>query len=277
MKGRNRIWSCAAVMIMVLMAAVPVYGEVETEQPQEDIAGHKDNPKFYDGIVTDEMIDGWEQEQGVVYSTDLYGNELDWDMDGSGNEEGAGVEGKVDRMEGPTYGAREQEEILENIREIPETLEKGWLSVKGNFGEDWPGYNVTVALYDENYKRVEVTIYSQNDFEVKREIPMGSYKVYRAYVPGDESGSKYPLVVSDSTIEVEQSRTTELMVWRAVDIKKEKVPESQGSLPEPEEDVSSLTHSADVLAAVSIGVGALIFFIMGLVVYKRKLTQGRYQ
>ena len=102
MKGRNRIWSCAAVMIMVLMAAVPVYGEVETEQPQEDIAGHKDNPKFYDGIVTDEMIDGWEQEQGVVYSTDLYGNELDWDMDGSGNEEGAGVEGKVDRMDGPT-------------------------------------------------------------------------------------------------------------------------------------------------------------------------------
>ena len=149
--------------------------------------------------------------------------------------------------------------------------------MKGSLGNEWPGYNVTVAFYDENHKRVEITVYSQNDFEIKKEVPEGIYKVYRAYVPGDENGSKYPLVVSDSTIEVEQSRTTELMVWRAVDIKKEKVPESQGSLPEPEEDVSSLTHSADVLAAVSIGVGALIFFIMGLVVYKRKLTQGRYQ
>ena len=90
--------------------------------------------------------------------------------------------------------------------------------MKGRFGDEWPGYNVTVAFYDENHKRVEITVYSQNDFEIKKEVPEGIYKVYRAYVPGDENGSKYPLVVSESAIEVEEGKTAELTVCRGIDI-----------------------------------------------------------
>lgn len=276
MRGRNRIWCCVVMVLMAIMAAVPAYGEVETAQPQEDVIEGTGNPKYYDGIVTDEMIDGWEQEYGAAYSTDSYGNELDWDMDGTGNEDGAGDECETDRMEGPTYGAKEQKEILESIREIPETLEKGWLSVKGRFGDEWLGYNVTVAFYDENHKRVEITVYSQNDFEIKKEVPEGIYKVYRAYVPGDEKGSKYPLVVSESAIEVEEGKTAELTVWRAVDLKGKEEPEKQGSLSELE-SISSPSGSSDILAAVSIGAGGLIFLAMGFVVYKREMTHGRYQ
>lgn len=263
MMGRNRIWCCAVMVFMAIMAAVPAYGEVETEQPQEDVIEDTGNPKYYDGIVTDEMIDGW--ECGAVDSTDPYGNELDWDMDKRGNEEGAGDECETDRMEGPTYEAKEQEEILE----------KGWLSVKGSLGNEWPGYNVTVAFYDENHKRMEITVYSQNDFEIKKKVPEGIYKVYRAYVPGDENGGKYPLVVSESAIEVEEGKTAELTVWRAVDLKGKEEPEKQGS-PSELESISSPSGSSDILAAVSIGAGGLIFFVMGFVVYKRKMTHDRY-
>lgn len=277
MRGGNRIWNCVIIMLMAIMAAIPAYGEVETELSQESVAEDTEPPKYYDGIVTDEMIDGWEQKQDAVYATDSYGNEVDWDVDGSGNEEGAGAECEADRMEGPTYGVKEQEEILENIREIPETLEKGWLSVKGSFGDEWPGYNATVAFYDENHKRVEIMVYSQNDFEGKEEVPKGIYKVYRAYVPGDENGSKYPLVVSESAIEVEEGKTAELIVWRAVKLKGEEESEKQESPSEPESISSSPSGSSDILAAVSIGAGGLIFLVMGFVVYKRKMTHGRYQ
>lgn len=50
-----------------------------------------------------------------------------------------------------------------------------------------------------------MTLYSQEGFVIKREFPVGHYKGYRVYVPGDENGNRYPLVVSDSSIEVERA------------------------------------------------------------------------
>lgn len=108
-----------------------------------------------------------------------------------------------------------------------------------------------------------------------REVPIGSYKIYRAYVPGDENGSKYPLVVSDSSIEVEQGRTTELTVWRAVETSAVKETGAQESRTEP---VSTLSqNSADVMTAAWIVMGVLIFLLFRVVIYWRKVNLHRYQ
>ena len=156
-------------------------------------------------------MEEWQGDIDTESPTVLYGNELGWDMQGSGNEDEAGIETSADMMEAPTYSTKEQEEILENLRpadeDETETAGKGWLRIKGNLGDGWPGYNIVVAFYDNSFRRVEVTLYSQDDFVTKRELPAGIYKVYRAYVPGDENGSSYPLVVSDSSIEVERDKT----------------------------------------------------------------------
>lgn len=278
MRGRQRGYRLiATMMLMAVITVIPVYAEPESDMG--DFIEITDSIKDYDGIVTDEMIEAWEQENNpgnpIQNPTDPYGNRVEWDMQGSGNEEGAGSEMKEDRMEAPTYDAKEQEEILESLHEKDEVPEKGWLCAKGDLGDNWPGYNVTVALYDRNHKRMEMTLYSQNGFEVKREVPIGSYKIYRAYVPGDENGSKYPLVVSDSSIEVEQGRTTELTLWRAVETSAMKENGAQESRTEPVSTISQ--DSADVMTAAWIVMGVLIFLLFGAVIYWRKVNLHRYQ
>lgn len=76
---------------------------------------------------------------------------------------------------------------------------------------------------------------------------------------------------------MEEGKTAELIVWRAVKLKGEEESEKQESPSEPESISSSPSGSSDILAAVSIGAGGLIFLVMGFVVYKRKMTHGRYQ
>lgn len=273
MKGRK--WAgrraAVAIFVAVVIAAVPVYAESEPEI----FADNSYSPRDYDGIVTDEMIEEWEQKNGTDSATDSYGNDIEWDIHGNGDEDGAGYESSADMMEAPTYGSEEQREILENIKETDEISEKGWLYIKGELEDDWPGYNVTVALYDKNHKRVEITVYSQNNFQVREEMREGVYKVYRAYVPGDENGRQYPLVVSDSKIEVAKDETAELTVWRATVIKGEKEIEEQISLEK--EELQHAPFLADMIAAAGIGIGMLLIFILGTVVYKRILNHDRYQ
>lgn len=266
-----------AIMLMAVTAAVPAYAEPVLETG--GYIGGIDTIKDYEGIVTDEMMEEQEEYNDTENPTDLYGNKMEWDVQGSGREDEAGYETDADMMEAPTYSAKEQEEILEGLQtaDETETAGKGWLRIRGNLGDSWPGYNITVALYDESQKRVELTLYSQDNFVTKRELPVGRYKVYRAYVPGDENGSKYPLIVSDSSIEVEQDRTAEITVWRAVDVRSEKEITEPEYQKETEVEQRSAWVSGDIRAAAGIGFVLLIFLVSGLAVYRRKINCRRYE
>lgn len=182
------------------------------------------NPVSYDGIVSDEMIEAWEkaqQENSSLLLTEIYDNDIEWDIKGSGDEDNAGNEQEIDFMDGPTYSAEEQDKILEKIQETTATVEKGYLHITCDFGETWPGYNVTIALYNANQKRLEFTVYSQNGYELRELVPAGTYRVYRAYVPGDENGSSYPLVMSESHVTVAEQTTADIVIMKAAEIEKE--------------------------------------------------------
>lgn len=284
-----------AAMAVAVMAVFPVYAEpaMETEKVDEQILGErnmpgqrdilydKTEPRFYDGIVTDEMIEEWEESNHEDVPTDLYGNALEWDIHGKGDEDGAGSETDFDRMEAPTYGQEEQGSVLEYRKETEEASEKGWICIKGEMGEDWPGYNVTIAFYDGNNRRLETTIYNQNGFETKEELPTGIYKIYRAYVPGDEDGNRYPLVVSDSRLEITSNGPAKLTVWKAAGGETER--ETEERKPETETGEKSETEErkpgvlADLMTTMGIGIGLLGIGIGGLAVYKKLAGHNRYQ
>ena len=268
----------AAVMFIVVGVAIPAYAE-----PILETGGYiydMDSIKDYEGVITDEMMEEWQGGYDTENPTDLYGNELGWDMQGIGNEDEAGIETSADMMEAPTYSAKEQEEILESLQSVDEdeteTAGKGWLRIKGNLGDGWPGYNITVAFYDNSFRRVEVTLYSQDDFVTKRELPVGRYKVYRAYVPGDENGSSYPLVVSDSSIEVERDKTAELTVRRVADISMKKAKTEPECREETEPEQSPDQDSVDIWGAAGISLVLLIFLISGIAFYRKVINRHRY-
>lgn len=274
MTGRKRAGRFAIfAMLMAVTGTMPVHAEPEPETGNS--VSDTYSPRDYDGIVTDEMIEEWERENGTDRLTDFYGNDIEWDIYGSGNEEGAGYENSTDRMEAPTYSFEEQKEILKSIGKTAEITETGCLRIKGELGDNWPGYNVTVALYDKNHERVEITAYSQNDFEEWQEVMVGIYKVYRAYVPGDENGRQYPLIVSDSKIEVMENETAELTVWRAATTEGEKETKEQVSLGEAE--IQSPSVLADMIAAISISIGVLSVLILGFAICKKVRNRSRYQ
>lgn len=276
-EGRKIRWFVTAVMLMSVTAAVPTYAEPVPEIG--DYIGGIDNIRDYEGIVMDEMMERQEEDNDTENPTDLYGNKMEWDVQGSGREDEAGYETNADMMEAPTYNAKEQEEILEGLQTTDgeKTAGTGRLCIAGNLGDGWPGYNITVALYDDSQRHVEVTLYSQDSFVTKRELPAGRYKIYRAYVPGDENGSRYPLIVSDSSIEVEQDRTTELTVWRAADIRSKKEVTEPEYQRETEMEQSSAWVSGDIRGAAGIGFLLLIFLVSGLVIYRRKINCRRYE
>lgn len=268
MRKRKNVKNAGIVIMAVaVMAVFPVYAETE--------------PKFYDGIVTDEMIEEWEETNHADIPTDLYGNAVEWDIHGNGEEDGAGSETDFDRMEAPTYDREEQNRVLEYGKETAEASEKGWLRIKGDMGEDWPGYNIAIAFYDKNNKRLDTTIYNQNGFETKEELPAGIYKIYRAFVPGDEDGNRYPLVVSDSRLEITSNGTTELTVWRAAGRESDRETEERKQETEPEaksETKSPYSRAlGDYMTAMGIGIGLLAVSIGGLAVYKKLADHNRYQ
>lgn len=276
-KKIRQFLATAMVMLTAFTATIPAYAEPVPETSCS-ISGI-DNIRDYEGIVTDEMIEGKKEGDDTESPTDLYGNIMEWDAQGSGSEDEAGSETGADMMEAPTYSEKEQEKILEGFRaaEGRRLAEKGWLRIQGTLGDGWPGYNITVALYDDSQRRVEMTLYSQDGFVAKRELPAGRYKVYRAYVPGDENGNRYPLVVSDSSIEVERDRTAELTVWRAVN--GSTVEEITGLEYQEgkEAEQPPVKVSKDIRAVAIIGFVLLIFLVSGLAVYRRKINSYRYQ
>lgn len=202
-----------------------------------------------------------EGAQDTSDPTDLYGNVIDWDMDGAGGEDAAGDESDADRMGAPTYGTEEQAGILSHLTETTAPAERGYLHIECDLGEEWPGYNVTLALYDGRNKRQDVTVYRQNGYEASELLPAGIYKVYRAYVPGDEYGDLYPLVVSESQVAVGEGLPAGLVIWRAEAIeKKGGTTETEGQKETGDGPRSAVTDAV-MTAAVIIGIILLIIGI----------------
>lgn len=279
-KEKKIKWLVAIAMMINVTAAMPAYAEPTAEnQDYMDINGAGDIWD-YEGIITDEMIEALERGYDTESPTDLYGNELEWETRGNGSEDEAGYEIGADMMEAPTYSEKEQGEILKNFRAgngaEAETMGTGWLHINGDLGEGWPGYNIAVVLYNGSHKRMEVTLYSQDDFRAQKELPTGIYKVYRAYVPGDENGNRYPLVAAESSIEIEQDKIAELTVWRAVDMDMKKEVIEPGEQVETELKQLPVKTSADRKAVAGIGI-VLLFLVFGAIVYRKKANHHRYQ
>ena len=192
---------------------------------------------------------------------DRYGNEIE-SLEGYGTEDAAGTEVEVDLMEAPVYSEEEQAEVSQYIPETVKVHEKGIVSIKCDLPDSWPGYNISIVLYDEDNRRVEITCYSQNAHEAKENLPVGVYKVYRAFVPGDESGSLYPMVCSESRIEVMDTKIAEITVMPAVQLKEEvdHVSEMESVSQENQEANSDISYTEPVTDMLEFGVLFLVVF-----------------
>lgn len=127
---------------------------------------------------------------------DVNGNPIDWDTNGSGGEEGAGLETSVDLMEGAEISEEEKESVAAVLEDIPvqETAEEsGSLRIAFEPGKGWADYTVCVTLYDSNFKKQLLYLYPQNDYQLTKELPAGHYQIYKMEVPGDKNDD-YPIV-----------------------------------------------------------------------------------
>lgn len=265
-KGRVRgkravLWLLIALMAMpagdvhggnggICATSGSLDGEMSAEDPDAITGSDREGPdRAGEGV------------QDTSAPTDLHGNVIDWDMDGAGDEDAAGGESDADRMEAPTYGTEEQAGILSHLTETTAPAERGYLHIECDLGEEWPGYNVTLALYDGRNKRQDVTVYRQNGYEASELLPAGIYKVYRAYVPGDGYGDLYPLVVSESQVTVGEGIPTGLVIWRAEAIERKGGARETEGQKETGDGARSAVTDAVMTAAVIIGIILLIIGI----------------
>lgn len=221
----------------------------------------------------------WNKGDRGIQPTDSYGNVIDWDVDGIGNEDAAGKEDSTDWMEAPTYSREEQEEILGKIERTAVTEDTGCLHIRCDLGDGWPGYNVAVALYDGNGRRWEVTVYDQNGYEARETLPAGIYKVYRAYIPGDEGGNRYPLVTSESRVAVGKDAAGELVIKRA-DVVKKKEATGQEEKQKARQEVQTEQRQPviyDMAAALLVLVCVFLAVLAGVVGIEKWAERSYYQ
>jgi hypothetical protein len=147
--------------------------------------------------------------------TDIYGNQIDWNQQAAGDEDGAGDEKDYDLMDPPAYLPEEQEAILETMPSNQQAWETGSIHIRSELGDQWPGYNISLVLYDSDNRRTECTVYDQNGLEGWFTLPIGEYHLYRVYVPGDEDGERYPLVASENVIVIDEKQQAELQIRSA--------------------------------------------------------------
>lgn len=134
---------------------------------------------------------------------DEFGNEIDWDINGNGNEDAAGNEGdyapiNADLLDTERMEQSEAESIADVINEIKldeNEIENGIITLKFDAPEEWRGNNIVVNLYNKDlWQSYDVYIYKQNDFTEQKELPCGEYEIRGAAVVGDMNGV-YPLLV----------------------------------------------------------------------------------
>lgn len=117
--------------------------------------------------------------------TDVFGNPIEWDMEAEPDEDFIGND-DTDFMEPPTYTDEEKQQVMILLPESTSSNLYGEFLVTGDFNSLWPNLNVVIVLYDENNHRWEDTVYEQNQYQLRMQLPVGEYKVYRCFVPGDE-------------------------------------------------------------------------------------------
>lgn len=159
----------------------------------------------YSNAFADSRLD--EETENSKYSRlDEYGNEIDWDIEDVGNEEGAGSEGEyvpinADLLDSERLDQNESEaesiaDVINQNRTNESEVENGTVSLKFVVPDKWRGNNIVVSLYNKDlWKSFDVYIYKQNDFEGQEELPCGEYEIRGAAVVGDINGV-YPLLVN---------------------------------------------------------------------------------
>jgi hypothetical protein len=207
--------------------------------------------------------------------TDEFGNEIDWVEDAGGDDVAVSETDEADLMEAPTYGADEQQAVLDQIPETEAETRTGILEVKADLGDDWAGYNVTLVVYDENNRREEVTCYAQNDYEARATVPVGSYRVYRAYVPGDETGDRYPLLTSETKVTVSETLPGSVTILRVVDSENGK--QTAPAVEETEAVKETAEKGTNIALLVVAGIGAVlaVLLIVLIVLFVKWMNEHR--
>ncbi len=181
----------------------------------------------------------------------------------SGGEDAAGLEYETIAAQSGAYTKNEQESIfgaIEQNRQDSRMLSGfGQLTVTAELGEDWPGYNVTLVVYDSDNKSHDITCYEQNSYREMIQLPCGSYTVYRAFVPGDETGERYPLVTSDSKILIDNNNISTLTIRPAVKLKQAR------DVTEDNTTAASEKESADEQGFTDLVLAVVVFFFLIIV------------
>lgn len=117
------------------------------------------------------------------YPTDEYGNEITWDVNGAGYEDGAGLEelDEDETTEAETYSFQEQAEVFSQMQaaetEAPE--ETGLLTVVlDDVPDSWSQNNIRLSLYRGNVKE-DIFLYRQSNWGESIQIPVGHYTVFK--------------------------------------------------------------------------------------------------
>lgn len=152
--------------------------------------------------------------------TDSLGNIIDWQED-IGGEDAAGTETEADLIKPPEYDESERAEvdaILETTEADEETEETGFVTFTCDFDNSWAGYNVRVSLYDQNFEQHILYCYSQNNFEVMVELPVGHYQIAKIQVPGDDG--RYTLVYDMAEFDITEQKPVTVTIRPAGEVTK---------------------------------------------------------
>jgi hypothetical protein len=122
----------------------------------------------------------------IEQQTDEYGNVIDWDTNGYGFEDNAGLEESEDNADqsetAATYSFQEQAVVFSQMEAVETEApgETGLLTVSlCDVPDDWSQNNIKLSLYRGNVKE-DIFLYRQSAWSESTQLPIGHYTVYEA-------------------------------------------------------------------------------------------------
>lgn len=126
--------------------------------------------------------------------TDIFGNPIDWDTNGAGDEDAAGSETESGGSTSETYSFTEQVEVIEQKESIEAQTaapsETGYVNVSVDTeGLEWSEGSILVTLYRDGNQRHEIWLYRQSGWSTRETLPVGHYTFGKAETSSGEEFS----------------------------------------------------------------------------------------
>lgn len=205
-----------------------------------------------------------------VQETDMFGNPIDWDTNGAGNEDGAGEETETIAETVPEYAFGEQAGVIEEKESIEaETTapsQNGYITVSAETdGKEWSEGNILVTLYRDGNQKEEIWLYRQNSFSERAELPAGHYTFASAKTASGEEFSANP-----GTFDITETSPVTIKLTLGVDKPTVSVPDVESS-----EKVEETVKNQESHIYIWGGVVALGCILGGLSWFAKKRRRSR--